>query len=109
MYMAVIERVPMTETSSTRRTFQQDVTHAIEILKKEGCSEVYLFGSGAVGNVRDDSDIDLAVRGCPPARFFHVLGMLLMELERSVDLIDLDAPNAFVQYLLKEEKIIRVA
>lgn len=98
----------MIETSSTHRTFQQDVAQAVEILKQEGCSEVYLFGSGATSNVLDDSDIDLAVRGCPPERFFRVFGMLLIELERSVDLIDLDAPNAFVQHLLNKEQIIRI-
>lgn len=98
----------MTKPTIAQRTFQQDVAHAVEILKQEGCSEVYLFGSGAVGNVLDESDIDLAVRGCSPERFFRVFGMLLIELERSVDLVDLDTSNAFVQHLLKEERIIRL-
>jgi predicted nucleotidyltransferase len=98
----------MTEVSKIYRTYQQDVAHAVQILKQEGCSEIYLFGSGARGNVSNTSDIDLAVRGCPPERFFHVLGKLLMEVDRPVDLVDLDASSDFVQQLLKEKQLVRL-
>lgn len=35
-----------------------------------GCSEIFLFGSLASGEVGDKSDIDLAIRGCPQGKFF---------------------------------------
>lgn len=101
-------KASMTEVSGTYRTYQQDVAHAVQILKQEGCSEIYLFGSGARGNISNTSDIDLAVRGCPPEKFFHVFGRLLMELEHPVDLVDLDASKAFAQQLLKEKQLVRL-
>jgi predicted nucleotidyltransferase len=67
-----------------------------------------VFGSGVTGKVRHGSDIDLAVRGCPQGRFFHLLGRLLWELNRPADLVDLDAPDAFAQYLQKEGVLLRV-
>jgi predicted nucleotidyltransferase len=67
-----------------------------------------LFGSGITGKVRNESDIDLAVRGCPHGHFFHLLGRLLWELERPTDLVDLDAPDAFAQHLQTEGVLLRV-
>ena len=43
--------------------YSQDIKLAIKILKTEGCTEIYLFGSLAEGDFREDSDIDLAVKG----------------------------------------------
>jgi hypothetical protein len=31
--------------------FDQDLRRAVKILREEGCSEVFLFGSGATGQV----------------------------------------------------------
>lgn len=87
---------------------QQDVARAVAILKAGGCSAVFLFGSGAAGTITDRSDIDLAVQGCPKNRFFQLLGRLLCELERPVDLVDLDAPDPFVQFLQDGGELRRV-
>jgi predicted nucleotidyltransferase len=88
---------------------QSDLKRAVDILKQEGCSEVFLFGSLATGGARADSDIDLAVRGCPTGRFFHLLGRLLLELEREVDLVRLDDADPFAQHLLQDELLVRLA
>ncbi|MBI3757930.1 MAG: nucleotidyltransferase domain-containing protein [Deltaproteobacteria bacterium] len=82
--------------------FQADIVRAVRILKEEGCSEIFLFGSGAEGQLRKESDLDLAVRGCSPGRFFHLLGRLLWELDHPVDLVNLDTQDPFAQYLQKE-------
>jgi predicted nucleotidyltransferase len=87
---------------------QADVSKAVQILKEEGCTEVYLFGSGATGRVRAESDVDLAVRGCPQGHFFSIVGRLLWELERPVDLVNLDAQDAFAQYLEKAGELRRL-
>ncbi|MCK4260526.1 MAG: nucleotidyltransferase domain-containing protein [Halanaerobiales bacterium] len=89
--------------------YTQDIKLAIEILKDEGCTEIYLFGSLAEGDFREDSDIDLAVKGCPRDRFFHVLGKLLLELNHKVDLINLDGRDPFAEYLIAEGGLIYVA
>lgn len=88
--------------------FRQDIRHAIEILKANGCTEIFLFGSLAEGKYNEKSDIDLAVRGCPKGKFFYVLGRLLMELDHLVDLVDLDQQDAFACYLEREGELLRV-
>ena len=97
----------MADTASSE-DFRADIGRAVSILKSAGCSEVYVFGSAAEGVVREESDIDLAVKGCPRGRFFYLLGRLLMELNRSVDLVDLDAGDSFVRHLQTEETLVRV-
>jgi len=97
-----------TENMAVPEVFQKDIDRAVRILKEEGCSEIFLFGSGAEGKTRDGSDIDLAIRGCPPGHFFHLLGRLLWELEHPVDLVNLDTENPFAQYLQKEGVLLRI-
>ena len=88
--------------------YRQDIRRALTILKEAGCSNVFLFGSLAAGQVKDGSDIDLAVRGCPKGQFFHLLGKLLLELDHPVDLIDLDRQDAFAHYLEKEGELFPI-
>ncbi|MBI3801189.1 MAG: nucleotidyltransferase domain-containing protein [Deltaproteobacteria bacterium] len=97
-----------TESMAVPEVFQRDIDRAVSILKEGGCSEIFLFGSGAEGKARDRSDIDLAIRGCPTGRFFHLLGRLLWELEHPVDLVNLDTENPFAQYLQKEGVLLRI-
>jgi predicted nucleotidyltransferase len=78
------------------------------MLKEAGCADVFVFGSVAGGRVDDDSDIDLAVRGCPKGEFFHLLGKLLLELDYPVDLVNLDRQDAFARYLEREGELLRV-
>jgi len=84
----------------------RDLARAVAILKAGGCREVYLFGSTATGAGHAGSDIDLAVRGCPPHSFFLLLGQLLSDLEHPVDLVDLDLPGPFVEALLSSENLV---
>ena len=71
------------------------VQRAAELLARAGAREIYVFGSVARGQTRPESDLDLAVRGLPPARYYDVVGQLLMELGVGVDLVELDRPGAF--------------
>jgi len=97
-----------TENIAIPEVFREDISRAVRILKEEGCSEIFLFGSGVTGKGRDGSDIDLAIRGCPRDHFFHLLGRLLLALEHPVDLVDLDTQDAFAQYLQKEGVLVRI-
>lgn len=88
--------------------FQKDISRAVEILKQWGCKDIFLFGALGEGKVRDGSDIDIAIRGCPPGKFFYLLGKLLLALEHSVDLVNLDSSDPFARYLEKEGRLIRI-
>ena len=88
--------------------FHADIRRAVAILKEGGCAQVYVFGSVADGRVRESSDLDLAVRGCPPERFFALLGRLLAELEHSVDLVDLERDHRISAFLTKHQLAINL-
>ena len=84
------------------------IEKAVAELKAAGASEVYLFGSAAKGMLRENSDLDLAVSGLPPERFFRALARAANLLRRPVDLIDLDEDSAFTRYLKDEGELRRV-
>lgn len=96
----VPERIPV--------EYRSDVERAVEISKAEGCREVYVFGSVAVGDMGSRSDLDIAVRGCPPERFYRLLGRLMDELSLPVDLIDLDVETRVAEFLEEEGELIHV-
>ncbi len=88
--------------------YQKDVRRAVEILKEAGCTDIFLFGSLTTGKIKDKSDIDLAIRGCPKGKFFHLLGRLLLELDYPVDLVNLDRQDAFARYLEEEGELLQI-
>jgi predicted nucleotidyltransferase len=75
------------------------VRQAAAALIEAGAREVYLFGSSAHGVDSPESDVDLAVVGLPPEFFFKAVGLARRVLKRPVDLVDLDEPNPFTDYL----------
>jgi predicted nucleotidyltransferase len=88
---------------------QQAIERAANILKAAGAESVYLFGSVMEGPFHPDSDIDLAVTGLPPTKFFQAMGQTMAVLPRSFDLVDLDADTPFTRYLKEKGKLYRVA
>ena len=70
-------------------SYQEDVSEALKILKNEGCSEIYIFGSLANATCTKHSDIDIAIKGCPKGKFFSILGKLISRLKHSIDIIGL--------------------
>lgn len=88
--------------------FRRDVELGVQILRDGGVKEVYVLGSVAEGRAHPESDIDFAVRGCPPERFFKLQGRLLRELSRSSDLIDLDVDPDLAEFLGRESKMVHV-
>jgi len=66
---------------------------AANVLKSFGATEVYLFGSIAKGTNDERSDIDLAVSGIPPEKFFMAMGSTINVIKREFDLVDLDEKN----------------
>ena len=92
-------------TEETRR----DIDKAAEVLKEAGAKEIYLFGSVADGTDTANSDLDFAVRGLPPKKFFRAIGEAMMAVSRPIDVIDLDHPNPFTDYLERKGELLRVA
>lgn len=88
---------------------KRDVEAAAKILLAAGATEVFVFGSLAQGKARPESDLDIAVRGLPPERFFKAMSEVTFAVSRPFDLIDLDEENPFTEYLEKEGELLRVA
>jgi predicted nucleotidyltransferase len=79
------------------------------LLTAAGAREVYVFGSVAAGQSRQGSDVDLAVAGLPPERFFSTMAKLENLFDRAVDLVDLDDTSPFTEYLRTKGSLRRVA
>ena len=89
--------------------FDPLIQKAVLELRRHGASAVYLFGSQDTATGRPDSDVDLAVHGLPPARFFRAMADAQAVLDRTLDLVDLDEPSPFVDYLLRSGELRHVA
>jgi predicted nucleotidyltransferase len=88
--------------------YQKNIQRAVKILKEAGCTAIFLFGSLATGKIREESDIDLAICGCPKGKFFHLWGLLMFELDYSVDLVKLDNQDAFAHYLVQYGELVKI-
>ena len=88
--------------------YKHDLNLAIEILKKEGCSSIYLFGSLVTGNIHDKSDIDIGVKGLPRGKFVETYAKVYNALENNVDVIDFDKNNDFYILLNKLGEVVEV-
>lgn len=85
------------------------MTTIARALLDHGAHDVYVFGSFARGRARPDSDIDVAVSGIAPSRFFAAAGAALgAAAGRMVDVIDLDVATPFTEYLLASGELRRV-
>lgn len=81
---------------------------AVRILKSAGSREVYVFGSAAHGDISKANDIDFAIVGLPPERFFKAMGKVQMAISKQIDLVDLDEDNSFTRYLKDENELVRI-
>lgn len=82
------------------------IQRAATELKNAGAREVYVFGSAARG--AGAVDLDLAVSGLPPGRYYRIGARLSDLLGRSVDLVDLDINTPFTRHLREENELVRV-
>lgn len=89
--------------------FREDLETAVHYLKAVGCTEIYIFGSLSAGQAHSQSDIDIAVRGLQPEKFFSVYGELMIKLNHRVDLVDLDLQKQFGDSLISNGNLRRVA
>jgi len=88
---------------------KKDIEVAKNILLREGCKEIYIFGSIIEGNFTEMSDIDIATVGLSKSKYFKVYGELLEKLNRSIDLVCLDYDTDFSKKIKESGKFERVA
>lgn len=89
-------------------TLDNSIDKLVAVLKSSGAKTVYIFGSAAKGTMHSHSDVDLAVSGLPPEKFFKALSIASTLSDRSIHLIDLDEATPFTRYLLEEGELQRV-
>lgn len=83
---------------------------AASLLRSMGATEVYVFGSATKGDMRPDSDVDIAVRGLPYTKYFRAVAKTSRILKRDVDLVDLDEEiGPILKYIMEQGELLRVA
>jgi len=87
------------------RRFQKNIRIVYSLLKKEGCTNVYLFGSLVKGKTNGRSDIDIGIKGLPVEKFFRVMSKVNDVSDITVDLVDFDDSNDFFLLLNEIEGI----
>jgi predicted nucleotidyltransferase len=88
--------------------YRQDIESAADLLKDEGCEAVFLFGSLVTGKIRDDSDIDIGVKGLPKGKFLKLFSQLYFDFENKIDLVDFDANSDFYSMLNKIGEVVEI-
>jgi len=79
-----------------------------KLLRDLGATQVFVFGSWTKGELRPDSDVDIAVNGLPAKIYFSAVSRASDILGRPVDLVDLDDDTPLVGHLLKSGDLVRV-
>jgi predicted nucleotidyltransferase len=102
------KRAMSADLSKRRRRAIFTAGKAAELLRREfGVNEVIVFGSLArYGSFTLWSDIDIAAKGIPPARFFEAVGVITgMSSEFKIDLLDLEAcPSSMRERIERDGK-----
>jgi len=91
------------------KTLNEAIQDAAKTLRSFGATEVYLFGSRVTGEDTGESDVDLAVRGLPDEVYYHAIAIASLALPVPLDVISLDDPGPFTNYLLAQGGLQRVA
>jgi predicted nucleotidyltransferase len=88
--------------------YKNDIEIATDLLKKEGCQSIYLFGSLVTGKNHDQSDIDIGIRGLPKGKFFEVYARLYFDLENKIDLVNFDTNSDFYLMLNRIGELVQI-
>ncbi|MCL2155720.1 MAG: nucleotidyltransferase domain-containing protein [Leptospirales bacterium] len=88
--------------------YRGDIEKAVNLLKNEGCESVYLFGSLVTGNIHDNSDIDIGIKGLPEGKFFEVYSRLYFDFDTKIDLVDFDTNKDFYSMLNRIGEVVQI-
>ena len=88
--------------------YRKDIEIAKNLLKREGCQSVYLFGSLVTGQSNDESDIDIGIKGLPKGKFFEVYSRLYFDIDNKIDLVDFDVNSDFHSMLNRIGEVVQI-
>jgi predicted nucleotidyltransferase len=88
--------------------YLQDIDNAAILLKNEGCKAVFLFGSLVTGKIREESDIDIGIKGLPREKFLHLYGKLSFDYDNKIDLVDFDENEDFYSLLNNIGEVVQI-
>jgi len=88
--------------------YRKDIEMATNLLKNEGCQSIFLFGSLVTGKIRDDSDIDIGIKGLPKNKFLSLYSQLYFDFENKIDLVDFDTNSVFYSMLNSIGEVIQI-
>ena len=81
----------------------KQIQECVQLLRENGATEIFLFGSTANGTATSHSDLDFAVRGIGESQLFRLIDNLATVAHKSVDLVLLDSDTSFSRHI--ESKI----
>jgi predicted nucleotidyltransferase len=80
---------------------------ARDLGKRYGAKRVFLFGSLARSDQGTVFDIDLAVKGIPPARFFKAVAYATGQSRKwKLDLVDIDDCGVALRAMIEKEGVV---
>ena len=85
------------------KELKDKLAKAVDYLKLNGCKEIILFGSLADGTFDEKSDIDLAISGLSPRKFFRAIVELMLIVDHKIDLVTLDYVSQEVEMRIREK------
>jgi predicted nucleotidyltransferase len=88
--------------------YRQDIDNAAYLLKNEGCEAVFLFGSLVTGKLREESDIDMGIKGLPREKFLHLHSKLYFDFDNKIDLVDFDENDDFYSLLNNLGEVVQI-
>jgi predicted nucleotidyltransferase len=89
-----------------KEVLERELAKIISLSKEFDAEKVLLFGS-CLEDVESAHDIDIAVKGVKPERFFEMYGRILGEVDSEVDLIPLeDTREHFAKRILEKGRLI---
>jgi len=89
-----------------KEIFKKDLARIVSISKEFGAEKVFLFGS-CLEKVESARDIDIAVKGVKPEKFFEMYGKILGAIASEIDLIPLeDVREHFANRILEKGRLL---
>jgi len=90
----------------TEASLKEELSKIVDISRDFGAKKVCLFGS-CLEDINSAQDIDIAVSGVEPGKFFKYYGKVSMAVEDEVDIVDLDdVRNHLHERILSKGKML---
>jgi predicted nucleotidyltransferase len=90
------------------KKYRKDIKTATNLLKKEGCKSIYLFGSLVTGKSHDNSDIDIGIKGLPKGKYFEACSKVYFAMDNDVDIVDFDNNEDFYSLLTHLGEVVEI-